>query len=67
MGLVGLPTSMQAMVDTGNTLALVSCQLCVALLENEAFFSLENPEHSLLWMLPQVLGFSIYQEWRQCF
>ena len=55
MHLGGLPPRLQELVDQGNLLALVSCQLCVALYEQEAYFSLENPEHSLLWLLPQVL------------
>ena len=36
-------------------MALVTGPLCVALLDNEDIFSLENPEHNVLWMLPQVL------------
>ena len=35
-GPLGLPTSMQDMVEIRNTLSLVSCPLCVALLGNAA-------------------------------
>ena len=55
LGLPDLTPSQSQLVDMGNQLVSVSVKLCFALYTAGGFFSLENPERSLLWIHPDVL------------
>ena len=43
------------LVAEGNTLAAFSLNLCCCQAKNGGFFSIENPEYSWLWVLPQMI------------
>ena len=55
LGLPDLTPSQSQLVEMGNQLASVSVKLCFALYIAGGYFSLENPERSLLWIHPDVL------------
>ena len=55
LGLPDLTPSQSQLVEMGNQLVSVSVKLCLALYAAGGYFSLENPERSLLWIHPDVL------------
>ena len=55
LGFPDLTETQAQFVDMGNRLASVSAKLCCALYAAGGYFSLENPERSLLWIHPDIL------------
>ena len=55
LGLPDLTPTQSQLVEMGNQLVSVSVKLCLALYTAGRYFSLENPERSLLWIHPEVL------------
>ena len=55
LGLPDLTLTQSQLVEMGNQLVSVSVKLCFALYIAGGYFSLENPERSLLWIHPDVL------------
>jgi hypothetical protein len=57
LGLPGLGENADNLVKVGNALADFTLRCCVALHELSVYFSVENPELSWLWLLPDYLMF----------
>ena len=55
LGLPELTLTQSPLVDMGNQLVSVSVKSCFANFTAGGYFSLENPERSLLWIHPDVL------------
>ena len=55
LGLPGLGENAVRLVEVGNALADFTLRCCVALHELSGYFSVENPEFSWLWLLPDFL------------
>ena len=55
LGLPGLDENANSLVKVGNALADFTLRCCVALHELSGYFSVENPELSWLWLLPDFL------------
>ena len=55
LGLPDLTDKQQEQVRSGNDLSDASASLCCALYEAGGYFSLENPERSMIWLVPQLL------------
>ena len=58
----GLPPRLQQLGDQGNELVFATCRLIQAILDAQAYFTVEPPKGSLIWLLPSILEVVDYPE-----